>query len=767
MNDQADHNEVEKPTYDQPDQATPIEDISERAQDHSEQLLHGVISRVVFQNQENGYSVFRVDSAEHDGEVTVVGHALNLSSGTHISARGIFQTHPRFGRQFSALSITEVTPSGGTEILSYLASGIIKGVGAKTAEKLVEAFGDATLDVLVSDPDRAAAIPGIGRHKAMIMHDALREKSDDQEILKFLLKHQITLSLAHRILRQYGRSTIEVVSRDPYRLAREVWGIGFKTADAIALAGGMSVDSSARIKAGLVFTLQKASETEGHCYLKKDDLLQRTSELLQLADSHDIATNYHELLYDGEYQVLEVDGFVGIKLLADNEEFVANCVRQRLEKRSSRVTSEEVTDSIEQTEKELGITLSVEQRETVRRAASEKLLIVTGGPGCGKTTVVRALANLFVQAGLILRLASPTGRAAQRLSEVCGLPASTIHRLLRFDPRKNRFTHDEKLPLMADVVIVDEASMLDIYLARSLFAALKPETTLILVGDKDQLPSVGPGKVLADLLSLPQIPSVGLSVLFRRGRESSINSLAHMINAGEVPHIPEPDGKTKTDAYFLPRATPDAAAKTIENLVADVIPTRFAIPASDITVLTPMNRGPLGTESLNRRMQQRLNPQVDTEQEIDLGTTVFRLNDRVCQRVNNYDLHEAGVYNGDTGRIFEVDKQRGRLSVELWDGRLIDYEKADLSELSLAYAVTVHRSQGSEIRCVVLALHDQHFTLLERQLIYTAVTRAKQLLIVVGSKRALQIACKKSRAGERLTLLAKRIVSPAASRAER
>lgn len=720
-------------------------------------LLKGVVARVVFQNQENGYTVLKVDSSEEEGEVVVVGHSFNIARGTHIVARGVFQTHPRYGRQFSALSISESRPSSSDEIISYLASGVIKGVGEKTAERLVEAFGEEAIKVLTEDPERAASLPGIGRHKAFLLHEKFKAQSEGESTLRFLLEQGMSLSLAHRIIRQYEGNAVEVVSKDPYRLAREVWGIGFKTADTIALKRGMALNSTERIKAGLVYTLQKAADGDGHCYLKKEELLNRSSELLGIEEHYELEQGYIALLRDLNYPVIETEDFVGIQTIVEAESFVARAVASRIGASKVRVDDAQVADSIAQTEAELGITLSVEQRETVKRAAREKLLIITGGPGCGKTTVTRALANLFVGSGAILRLASPTGRAAQRLSEVCGVAASTIHRLLKFDPRKNRFTFDEKMPLLADVLIVDEASMLDIHLARSLFAAIPKETTLILVGDKDQLPSVGPGKVLADLLSIPEVPTIGLSLLFRRGAESSINSIAHLINAGEVPPIPEPDGKIKTDAYFIPRATPEEAAKTVENLVASLIPEKFSIPSSDITVLTPMNRGPLGTESLNRRLQQRLNPSIDPEQEIELGETIFRFKDRICQRVNNYDLHEAGVYNGDTGNILEIDKQRGKIAVELWDGRLVNYDKADLNELSLAYAVTVHRSQGSELRCVVLALHDQHYTLLERQLVYTAVTRAKQLLIVVGSRRALQMACKRSRAGERITLLAERI----------
>ncbi|MBN8550012.1 MAG: AAA family ATPase, partial [Deltaproteobacteria bacterium] len=358
-----------------------------------------------------------------------------------------------------------------------------------------------------------------------------------------------------------------------------------------------------------------------------------------------------------------------------------------------------------------------------------------------------------------LFLCAPTGRAAQRMAQVTDLPASTIHRMLKFDPVRGGFMFGARDPLPADAVIVDEASMIDLMLAKDLFSAIPQNATLVLVGDRDQLPSVGPGRVFGDLISIHQLKIVALSKLFRRGNESSINDIAHRINAGLVPDIPQPDGVTKVDAYFLPRSEAEEAAQTIESLIADQIPKKFGIDRKDICVLTPSNRGPLGTQALNERLQNRLNPAaaLDFDQTLTVNKIDYRVGDKVCQRVNNYQLDEIGVYNGDIGYIHSVDKQSRSIRVEMWDGRLIKYEQNDLQQLSLAYAITVHRSQGSEIPCVILALHDSHFTLLERQLIYTAVTRAKQLLIVVGSKRSLSIACKRTSTRRRSSCLAEKI----------
>jgi exodeoxyribonuclease V alpha subunit len=397
----------------------------------------------------------------------------------------------------------------------------------------------------------------------------------------------------------------------------------------------------------------------------------------------------------------------------------------------------------------------------VESAATYPLLIITGGPGCGKTTIIKALTILFEKAGLSFALAAPTGRAAQRMSQVCSAPASTIHRLLKFDPIFSNFIFNARNPLPFDALIIDEASMVDIMLARDLFAAIPKKCALILVGDKDQLPSVGPGRVFGDLVGCKDLRVVALSKLFRRAHESTINSVAYMINTGEVPTIPTPDGITKSDAYFIQREDTDESGRLIESLVSEQIPKKFGFSGADIAVLTPSNRGPVGTIELNRRIQERLNPRSSRSEEeiLEVGDTDFRVGDRVCQRVNNYKIDPSGVFNGDMGTIVGVNREEQKLTVELWDGRLIDYPRGEIGQLSLAYAVTVHRSQGMEVPCVVFAIDNSHFTLLERQLVYTGVTRAKKLLIIVGSKRALAIAAKRAQTKKRCTLLLERVSS--------
>ncbi|MDZ4785681.1 MAG: AAA family ATPase, partial [bacterium] len=564
--------------------------------------------------------------------------------------------------------------------------------------------------------------------------------------------------LAHKIFRLYGQKTVEIITKNPYRLAQEVWGVGFTTADQIAANLGIKADSPLRLKAGILYTIQKAAEGEGHCFLTGTILSERAKSLLELEDNIDLSPFVDELKTEGD--LIDMEGNYYLPALDRAEDSVAYFVSKRCQALSNtKIPESLVTDTISQIIKKLSFDFSVEQKEAVYRSIKYPLLVITGGPGCGKTTIIQAITAAYEAAGQIIKLAAPTGRAAQRMSQVCALPASTIHRLLKFDPIKRGFIHGPKDPLIADIIIVDEASMIDIYLAQSLFSAISDKTTIILVGDKDQLPSVGPGRILGDLLSLTEIQSISLSRIFRRKEESSINDIAHAINSGNVPNIPVPDGETKADAYFIPKSEPEEITSLVRKLVAEQIPKKFGISAQEIVVLTPSNRGPLGTIALNQQLQAHLNPpgSIDSEQEIEVGETILRIGDRVCQRVNNYQIDEAGVFNGDTGQVYSIDKYSGRLTVELWDGRLIDYERAELPQLALAYAVTVHRSQGSEIPCVVMVLHDSHYALLERQLVYTGVTRAKKLLIIVGSKRALAIASKRTNTHRRLTRLPLRI----------
>ncbi len=722
-----------------------------------EVVIRGTVQRVTFRNAENGYSVLQVSLPDQADPLTVVGNCLDLSVGTNIVVRGTYKDHPKFGRQFTARSITETTPETTDGLIKYLGSGVVKGVGEKTAERIVAEFGTNTMEVIYRHPEKLEALEGIGKHKAKLITEAFAGQSEMREIMKFLIEHNISQNLATKIFEKYGSRSVEMLSKDPYLLSRTggLRGVGFMTADSIALNLGLSTDAPQRIKAGIFFALEKSVD-EGHCFLNEATLAQRARHLLGVSDHVDLEPYLNELLDEGVIE-REDDAFF-LKTLFRAEEFVASFIAPRCQPFETPIIEDGiVNECLSAAENELGITFSREQREAVSYATHYPLLLITGGPGCGKTTIIKGLSLLFKMASKRLVLAAPTGRAAQRMSQVCGMPASTIHRLLRFDPSNGSFIHGIQDPLPIDAIIVDESSMIDLLLAKDLFSAIPKNATLILVGDRDQLPSVGPGRVFADLLSLSEIKTVSLSRLFRRAEESAITSIAHSINSGIVPTIPEPDGITKSDAYFIKKNDPEEAAVTVEKLVFDQIPKKFGIPARDIIVLTPSNRGPLGVLALNKRLQARLNPPQDSESELEHGETIFRVGDRVCQRVNNYQIDATGVYNGDAGDVYGVDKKTRTVTVELWDGRLLKYDSGALFQISLAYATTVHRSQGSEIPCVVLVLHESHFTLLERQLIYTGVTRAKKLLVVVGSPRALQIASKKTTTTKRGTRLRDRI----------
>lgn len=724
-----------------------------------EQVVRGTVARVTFHNPENGYSVLQLSTSGSGEPITVVGMARAASVGAHLVVRGAYIQHPKFGRQLSASSITETAPSSAEGIEKYLGSGLIKGIGPKTAQRLVEEFGENTLERIVQDSDSVARLPGVGRKKALLLKGALAEQKDVQEIMRFLLEHHVSQGLAHRIFEKFGNRSIEIISKDPYLLARELRGVGFATADTIGLNLGIAPEAPQRLKAGLYFALERAVD-DGHCYLTDSQVMQKACFLLGLSDeqTHLLAEPLTSLIEEG-YLVRSLDA-VYLKHLYRAEEFVAQFVADRAEPRSiPDIDPQDVDEALAEAERHLGLEFSGEQRDAVHAATTARLLIITGGPGCGKTTLIRALALMFKKSGMRLMLGAPTGRAAQRMGAVCEMSASTIHRMLRYDPVNRSFLHGINDPLPADAIIIDEASMIDLLLARDLFTAIPRECTLILVGDKDQLPSVGPGRVFADLIAVPRIRTIALSRLYRRNDESAITSVAHLINAGVMPDIPEPDGVTKTDAYFLPRPKPEDAALTIERLVAESLPKKFGFEGAQIAVLTPSNRGELGTERLNERLQARLNPpgSIDEEQEVTLHGMTLRVGDRVCQRVNNYQIDEVGVFNGDTGQVTFISRRDQAIHVQLWDGRQVKYSFSDMSQLSLAYALTVHRSQGSEVPCVVLALHDSHFTLLDRQLIYTAVTRAKKLLVIVGSKRALSMAVKRSGAKRRNSKLHERV----------
>jgi exodeoxyribonuclease V alpha subunit len=714
---------------------------------NQEEIVRGVIDRITFHNQQNGYSVLQVTVKGKKQKITVVGNIINPRPGADIVARGSYIEHAKFGSQLQAISIIESVPTTTDGIQKYLSSGVIKGIGHKTAEKIVEAFGDGALEALHNDPENVAKITGVQLKKVMSLNEALAGQNDMGAIIQFLVEHDVSPNLASKIYEKYRNRSLEVLNEDPYVLARNLKGVGFRTADKIAKQLGLSSVAPVRLNAGILYSLDKASD-DGHVFLSDYELSDQARKLLELPDDCSLEDSIRYL--EKEKLIIRKNENVYLRQLYNAQSFVADFVFQRIQPRQAPlVPSENVINALSQASSDLGIEFSPEQKLCVELANSHQLLLITGGPGCGKTTVIKALTRFFQIASLSLVLAAPTGKASQRMSAVSEYPASTIHRLLKFDPSSGGFLHGIHDPLIADAIIIDEASMIDITLAKDLFSAIGPNTTLILVGDKDQLPSVGPGRVFGDILSLQDIKKVTLTRIFRRDNSSMINTFATQVNSGIVPEIPSPDGQTKTDCYFLNRPNADEASMTIVKLFSEQLPQKFGFEQNDITVLTPGNRGPLGVVELNRTLQEKLNPCELLERQLTFGELNFRVGDRVCQRVNNYNIDNYGVFNGDTGIVHDVEPRTRTMDVELWDGRLIKYEAKDISQLQLAYAITVHRSQGSEMPCVILALSETHFTLLERQLLYTAITRAKKLLVIVGSRQALSIATKRAQSLKR------------------
>lgn len=746
-------------------------------------FFRGTVVRVTYYNTDSGFGVLRAEPecGTRDPQnvttvlTTVVGvFPPNISNGSYFIARGEWTTHPKFGRQFKAKSITEADPTGKEAIERYLGSGAVKGFGPVLAKRVIEHLGEEVLQIIDHDPERLLEVPGIGRKKLREILESWQKKRNIREVLLFFQNHNISLSLAQRIYQAYGDKAIEIVSKNPYALAHDIWGIGFLTADTIARALGTDPKSKERIIAGIAHTLTQATD-DGHCYLPEEMLLAKSSSLLQLDDEDLLRSSLNEAALRGD--VIADSGRMYLPSLYQAESQLAHCIAKRLAaalEPSVRIAERLVETTCEQAQLKTQqtpfpaqqpapnqpvIRLSEQQKDAVRLAAHKSMLIITGGPGCGKTTIVRTIAQLYRRAGLSVKLAAPTGRAAQRMAELCDMPASTIHRLLHYDPQSRTFLHNQHDPLPLDALIVDESSMIDIPLANSLFRATPPNARIVIVGDADQLPSVGPGLFLGDLLKINDIPRVRLTMLFRRADESLITSIAHQINSAVVPDIPEPDGATKTDAYFLRAPDTEAAAALIERLAVEQIPKKFGFSGSDITVLSPVNQGVLGINALNKRLQQKLIPSVPGLPHVKVAELEFRHGDRVVQRVNNYNIHPNGVFNGDQGEVIGIDADAKSLYVRLWDGREVEYKPEALDQLDLAYALTIHRSQGCEVPVVILALHDSHNIMLERQLIYTAVTRAKRLLIVVGTKRALAIAAKRSRSKRRYTELAGRVIA--------
>jgi exodeoxyribonuclease V alpha subunit len=724
-------------------------------------VLNGVLEHITYSNQDTGYTVARVATERGGDPVTVVGPLLGAQAGEHLHLEGRWRNHPMYGRQFEVRSYRAVLPATVQGIRRYLGSGLIRGIGPKMAERIVDQFGVDTLRVLEEDPGRLRSVPGLGPMRTAMIEQAWEEQKAIKDVMVFLQGVGVSTSLAVRIFKAYREEAIKVVTHAPYRLATDVWGIGFKTADKIAQGVGIAYDSGERVKAGLQFTLSQASEL-GHCYLPEPELVARASEILgvrpELAQSClDELVRQQGVIRDPVPIPGFDDGVAGIYLLPFHRAEVslaAGLLRLRsVPEQADRLPMFRTVDwaaAFAWLEGVTGSRLAAEQETAVRLALTERVAVLTGGPGCGKSFTVRAVVALAQAKKARVLLAAPTGRAAKRLSELAGMDAQTLHRLLELRPGGDAAFNQDR-PLEADLVVVDEASMLDLLLANKLVKAVPPGAHLLLVGDVDQLPSVGPGEVLRDLLQAggrgaPVLPRVRLTQVFRQAQHSGVVTNAHRINAG---HPPLTSGLG--DFFLFAEDDPERVAELTVDIVVNRLPRRFGLdPRRDVQVLCPMHRGPAGSAALNERLQEVLTPAVPRQPERRFAGRTYRPGDKVMQVRNDY---EKGVFNGSVGTITTISPETSELFVLMDEDQEVRYGFDDLDELTHAYALTVHRAQGSEYPCVVVPLTQTAWLMLQRNLLYTAVSRARQLVVLVGSRRALAKAIRTAGAGHRYTAL--------------
>ena len=699
------------------------------------EVLAGLVERVTFHNADSGFCVLRVKARGHRDLATVVGHAAAVSAGEWLTASGAWVHDRVHGRQFKARFARTSAPTSAEGIEKYLASGMIRGIGPVYAKKLAAAFGDRVFDVIEAEPARLRDVAGIGRVRAERIVGAWADQKVVREIMAFLHAHGVGTARAARIYKTYGADAVEVMTENPYRLARDVRGIGFKTADAIAVKLGIEKTAMTRVRAGIGYALGEAMG-DGHCGLPVEELASLAADLLDVPEAL-VRTALDLELADGTVVAAAVAG--------------ADCVFLSGLHRAERVIAErlarlaggprpwpdvDAAKALAWVEERTGLSLAASQADAVRLALASKVLVVTGGPGVGKTTLVNAILRILAAKGVEMALCAPTGRAAKRLGEVTGFEAATIHRLLETDPRHGGFRRDGDRPLDCGLLVVDEASMVDVPLMQALLKAVPDTAALLMVGDVDQLPSVGPGQVLADVIASGAVPVVRLSEVFRQAARSRIVGSAHRINRGVLPELSKPEGDS--DFYFVPAEDPQSAAARIVDLVKTRIPRRFGLDAvRDVQVLCPMNRGAVGARSLNAALQAALNPA--GERKVERFGWTFAPGDKVMQFENDYDKE---VYNGDVGCVEDVDVEAGELRAR-FDGLSVVYGFDELDALAPAYAATIHKSQGSEYPAVVIPVLTQHYPMLQRNLLYTGVTRGRRLVVLVGQRKALSLAVRR------------------------
>lgn len=718
------------------------------------ETVDGTVKSVVFRNDETGFTILHVTPAETDGafrlaarEITVLGTCAAAWEGEELHATGEWVDDPVRGRQFKAKSVECIPPKSVEGVRRYLASGLIRGIGPVLANRIVDRFGAETIDVLDHHSGRLREIPKVGPKKIASIVQGWREGKGTREVMIFTQTYGISAGKAAKIYRTYGPDSVAIIKRDPYRLCRDIWGIGFATADRIALAVGLPKDSPLRARAAIVFTLRTEADEAGHCWTSEPDLLLHAQELVGISVETLAEALKHEL--DAGRVVKEGDRLY-LRDLWVAERRVAAKLKDLLASPPAFAPIDP-DRAVAWWERKTGFTLAPAQLRAVRASVGSKVSIVTGGPGVGKTTIIRALVEIFAaRTGvhkITVQLGAPTGRAAKRMAESTGAPAQTLHRLLKYNPQTNAFTYNEERPLAGDVFIFDEMSMVDIRLMADLVVALPRRATLILVGDTDQLPSVGPGNVLRDLIASQTIPTSQLTEIFRQDSSGLIVRNAHHVNAGE----PFETRAGASDFYFVAQDDPAKALDLVLDFMVTRIPRHFHLePLQDVQVLTPMRRNLLGAENLNAAIQKRLN---GAGPGVVRGGMEFRVGDRVMQLRNNYD---KDVYNGDVGFVQSVEPAE-RTLVVLFDGRPVEYRAADLDELTLAYATTIHKAQGSEYPAVIVLLHRQHYMMLQRNLLYTAITRGKKLVLVIGSPWAVKQAIETNVVRARRTSLAERM----------
>ena len=719
--------------------------------------LEGSVERITYYDEETGYSVLRLSVPGRPDLVTVVGHLPEVQPGERLRLEGDWTTHPRYGRQFRAERCEQILPATAEGIRRYLGSGLIRGVGPVTAARIVDRFGVDTLRVLEEEPERLREVPGVGPKRAAAIARAWEEQKAIREVMLFLQSHGVTTGLAVKIYKTYGDDALRVVQEDPYRLARDIWGVGFKTADKIARNLGLPPDAPSRIQAGVAYALSQMAD-EGHVYVPEEDLVEEAARILEVdpdlvrpaiaALEADEVVRRERLVYplpgggtvSGEaVPAVREEQAVYLTPFYRGEVGAAERLRVLAESpatRLGRFCSVDWDALLSQVSRDGEVDLSPEQREAVRATLTHKLTVLTGGPGTGKTVTVRTLIAALEALGGRYALCAPTGRAAKRLAEATGRPAKTVHRLLEYSPQEG-FRRNEENPLPVDLLIVDEASMLDLLLTHHLLKAVDPATHLLLVGDVDQLPSVGAGDVLRDVIRSGQARVVRLTHIFRQAAQSGIVVNAHRVNRGQMPVLNQYD-----DFYFFSKEDPEEAADLLVDIVVNRIPRKFGLdPVEEVQVLAPMYRGACGVANLNQRLQEALNPPGPNRPERRLGGRTFRVGDKVMQVRNNYDKE---VYNGDIGRVVAIDGIGQTLTVRI-DGRPVVYDWSEADELIHAFAISVHKSQGSEYPAVVMPVLTQHYLMLQRNLLYTAITRAKRLVVLVGTRRAIRIAVRNDR----------------------